>query len=219
MTRSLRFLCTFSIALFLAAPAAATLTVQHLASDTDMLALLGDTLYVAEGRIGNNALNGDFEIDLGGSTAAPEQTAQYVWPNGTPVSWSLVYNHLTNQVTFTVDGEVLSWTSSLSGYTDIFVRTRAVDSGSDITVDNMTLDADAVGDASVADGDASGLDILWIGGGTLADGFTLTGDATLSWTGATPQHSRLAFQIKVGTLKPVAVEATSWGRVKAVYTE
>jgi hypothetical protein len=219
MMRSLRTLFSFSLAMVVAAPALGALTVQHLATDQDLLDLLSDTLYVAEGRIGNNALDGDFEIDLGGSTAAPEVTRQYVWPNGTPVSWSLVYDHTSKLVTFTVGAEVLSWTSSLSGYTDIFVRTRAVDAGTDITVGGMTLDAEVVGDASATSGDASGLDILWIGGGTLQDGFTLTGQATLSWTGATPQHSRLAFQIKVGTLTPLPVEETTWGRVKALYEE
>jgi len=219
MKRSLTTLFSLCLALLAAAPAMGALTTQHLATDQELLDLLSDTLYVAEGRIGNNAMNGDFEIDLGGSTSAPEVQRQYVWPNGTPVAWSLVYDHLTNLVTFTVGAEVLSWTSPLSGYTDVFVRTRAVDAGSSITIDAIVLDAEAVGDASAASGDASGLDILWIGGGTLHDGFTLTGQATMDWTGATPLHSRLAFQIKVGKLVPLPVEETTWGQVKALYEE
>jgi hypothetical protein len=202
--------------LFTTAPAAA-LTVQHLASDADMLELLSDTLFVGEGRIGDGAGAATFEVDLGGDTGAPAQTAQYDWPNGIAVPWTLTYNHLTHEVSFTVDAVNLTYTSPLSGFTDVFVRCRAVNAGSDILADNLVLDGDAVGDGSFADGDATGLDILWISGGTLTDGFTLTGTTTMSWTGTPPTQSRLAFQLKVGKINPVATEETTWGRVKALY--
>ncbi|MDD4858139.1 MAG: hypothetical protein PHD74_08550, partial [Candidatus Krumholzibacteria bacterium] len=55
---------------------------------------------------------------------------------------------------------------------DIFVRTRAVDDGKSIVVQDLVLDGQSVGDASAAVG-ADGLDILWISGGALSDGFTL----------------------------------------------
>jgi hypothetical protein len=198
---------------------AAALTVSHLTSDDDMLALLTDTLFVGEGRIGDGLGAATFEIDLGGDTGSPEVTAQYDWPNGTAVPWTLVYDHTTDQVTFTVDSEVLVWTSPLKGYTDIFVRARAVNAGSSILVGDLLLDSAAIGDQSHAIADATGLDILWIAGGSISDGFTLSGQTTMSWTGTRPTQSRLAFQIKVGLSKTVDAEDTSWGELKSIYSE
>lgn len=208
---------TIALVVILAATPAAALTTQHLATDAEMLDVLSDTLFVGEGRIGDGAGAATFEVDLGGDTGNPAQTAQYAWPNGGGVSWTLSYDSGTQQVTFTVDAINLQYTTSLAGFSDIFVRTRAVNAGTDILVQDMVLDGDNVGDTSFADGDVSGLDILWISGGTLADGFTLTGTTTMSWTGAMPSQSRLAFQIKVGKLQTVGTEETTWSRVKSLY--
>jgi hypothetical protein len=189
---------------------------QHLSSDADMLAVLSDTLFVGEGRIGDGWSAATFEIDLGGSTSSPVTTAQYGWPNGTAVSWTLAYDQTTDLVTFTVDGITLEFTTPLSGFSDLFVRARAVNADSEIRVDNLVLDGLAVTDQSYAAGD--GLDILWINGGSLFDGFTLTGRTTMSWTGDMPTQSRLAFQLKVGTLRPVRVITDwNWGRLKGYY--
>ena len=205
----------FAIAAW-AVPVAA-LTTTHLATDAEMLGMLSDSLFVAEGRIGDGAGAATFEIDLGGDTGAPATQAQYAWPNGGAVNWSINYNHTTNMITFTVDSVVLQYVTPLSGFTDLFVRTRAVNADTDILVDNLVLDAQNVGDASQAIANSGGLDILWISGGILADGFTLTGTTTMSWAGAMPTQSRLAFQVKVGTLTTVGTEESTWGKVKALY--
>jgi len=196
-------------------PAVAGLTTTHLATDAEMLALLTDTLFVGEGRIGDGAGAATFEIDLGGDTGNPATTAQYDWPNGTAVPWTLTYDYLSDLITFTVDGITLSYTTPLGAFTDIFVRARAVNVGSSINVDNMVLDGETVGDFSQATGD--GLDILWITGGTLSNGFTISGHTTMEWTGDRPTQSRLAFQIKVGKLSPVDDEQASWGQVKNLF--
>lgn len=192
------------------------LTTTHIGSDAELLELLSDTLFVGEGRIGDGAGTATFEVDLGGSSGNPDQTAQYDWPNGTSVAWTLTYNSATNLVTFTVDDVELHYVTPLSGFTEVFVRTRAVDADTEILVENLVLDGETVGDDSHAVG-AGGLDILWISGGLLLDGFTMSGSTTMSWTGTPPTQSRLAFQIKVGTLEPVAVEDSSWGSIKALY--
>jgi hypothetical protein len=201
-----------------AAPVRA-LTTSHIPTDADMLGLLSDTLFVAEGRIGDRGGAATFEVDLGGDTGSPATTAQYNWQTTVPVSWTLTYNHVTNLITFTLDTVVLQYTTPLSGFSDVFVRTRAVNASSDIVVDNLVLDGVGVGDTSNANGNIDGLDILWISGGTLTDGFTLTGRTTMTWTGSAPTQSRLAFQLKVGTVAPVATEPATWGRVKALYRD
>ncbi|MGD8413016.1 MAG: hypothetical protein PVF33_02220 [Candidatus Latescibacterota bacterium] len=216
MARVLKVFTVFAALVVVAIPAAAQLTTHHLTSDAEMLSALSDTLFVGEGRIGDGWSAATFEIDLGGDTGNPATTAQYGWPNGTAVTWTLTYDSSTDLVTFTVDGIPLSYVTPLDGFTDIFVRARAVNAGSDIVVDDLVLDGAVVGDQSHAAGD--GLDILWISGGTLFDGFTMTGRATMSWTGTMPSQSRLAFQLKVGRLKPVKVyNKVSWGKLKAYY--
>ena len=189
-----------------ASPAWAGLTTAHLATDAEMLAMLSDTLFVGEGRIGDGWGAATFEIDLGGDT-------------GNPNTWTLTYDHLTDEISITVDGITLYYATPLSGFSNIFVRTRAVNSGTDIVVDNLVLDAEAVGDVSGADGDVTGLDILWISGGTLANGFTLTGNTTMSWTGDPPNQSRLAFQITVGTLNTVKLARVTWGQFKSMFND
>jgi len=202
----------------LAGSAGATIITSHLSSDAQLLALLSDTLFVAEGRIGDGSGAATFEIDLGASTSAPDVTAQYPWPNGTAVPWTLTYNGTTNLVTFTVNGVALQYTTPLSGFTEIFVRTRATNAGTDIVVNNLTFESEAVGDVSQALG-AGGLDILWIHGGSVSDGFTMTGQTTMTWTGAMPSQSQLAFQIKVGWSFTVYTGDVSWGRLKQMFND
>jgi hypothetical protein len=83
-------------------------------------------------------------------------------------------------------------------------------------VDDLFIDGEAVNDVSNAIG-ADGLDILWIQGASVFDGFVITGQTTMAWGATKPTQSKLAFQIKVGKLKPTATEPTSWGQVKALY--
>jgi len=192
-----------------------SLTTKHLSTDAELLALISDTLFVAEGRIGDLGGAATFELDLGQSTAAPNTSAQYGWVNGQVEPFTLTYNNVTKIVTFALGGRSLAYTTPFPMFGDVFVRTRAVDSGREIVVQNLVLDGQSVGDVSHAVGD--GLDILWISGGSLSDGFTLTGTATLSWTGAPPTQSRLAFQIKVAKLSVIGVDNDTWGGIKALY--
>jgi hypothetical protein len=190
-------------------------TVSHLATDADLLALISDTIFVAEGRIGDLGGAATFELDLGQSTAAPYTTAQHPWTSGTVEPFTLAYNAGTGLVTFSIGGKVLTYTTPFPMFGDIFVRTRAVDTDRSVIVGDLVLNGQSVGDVSSAAG--PGLDILWISGAALSNGFTLTGTATLAWSGAPPTQSRLAFQIKVAKLAVVGAAAESWGGIKALY--
>jgi hypothetical protein len=56
------------------------------------------------------------------------------------------------------------------------------------------------------------LGIFRLMGSELLDGFTLTGQATMTWGtgGGLPQNSQLAFQIKGVDLTPVPLPAGAW---------
>jgi hypothetical protein len=198
-------------------PAGAAIEVTHLDTDMEMLTLLSDTPFVGEGRIGDRAGTAAFELSVGAGTSGPESSAQYDWQSGVPVDFTLTYDYVTDDVVLTVGDVTLHWTSPRSGYSDIFLRTRAVNAGSEISLNNLVLNSEPVGDVSQADGDTGGLDILWIHGATLGDGFALTGSVTMTWTGAPPTESRLSFQVKVGKIEPVPVEELTWAKLKSLY--
>lgn len=203
-----------AVAAILPAAAGAALVTSHLGSDDELFALSPTFDFIAEGRIGDLGGAATFEVDLGPDTAHPYATAQYAWGSGVSEPFTLAYDPVAGNASFVLGGRALVF-PTLLGANELFVRTRAINPGSAVSVTDLVLDGQAVGDLSQAVAD--GLDILRIQGGTLVDGFVLTGTAVLSWTGAPPTQSRLAFQVKVGTSHATPAHAGSWGRVKALY--
>jgi hypothetical protein len=170
---------------------------------------------VAEGRIGDRGGAATFELDLGDNTGNPAATAQYPWLSGVAEPFTLTYDKVTNVVTFTLGGRILTYSPAVS-FREFFVRTRAVDASASVQVVDLVLNGQGVGDVSAATG-PDDLDILAVSGVDIYQGFTLTGVAVLTWTGTAPTQSRLAFQIKVGNAPTVPVEESSWGRIKGLY--
>lgn len=197
------------------ATAAFGFTTSHIATDAELVAMLSDSMFVAEGRIGDRGGAATFELDLGHSTSAPATTAQYPWISGQAEPFSLVYNSGTGVVTFSLGGRTLTYLTQRFQFGDMFVRTRATVAGTSVVVSDLVLEGSPVGDISSAAG--VGLDILWISGAALADGFTLTGTAVLTWSATPPTQSNLAFQIKVAELGIVGAEESTWGGIKALY--
>jgi hypothetical protein len=189
------------------------LTTTHFDSDTEMLQYLSDTIFVSEGRIGDRGGAATFELGIGQSTGAPAQTAQYDWQNGVPEPFTLVYDDADSLVTFSLGGEVLAYHTLYRDFDAIFVRTRAVDEGASMVVNDIVLNGEAVNDQSSTAG-PNGLDILLIYGVPIEEGFALEGIATLSWTGTPPSQSRLAFQVKVARSAVIGTEPASWGGIK-----
>lgn len=168
---------------------------------------------VTEGRIGNNATNGTWEMAIWeqGGVGTPETTAQKAWTNGIDVAFTLQYDG-ANTVTYTVGGTSISWANMAGGFTDIFIRTRAA-ADSTVTLTDLDLDGLAVGDlVSSGNGDVDYIRIQNMGMDFGA--FTLAGTQNFSWTGALPTNSALAYQIKLtnvipepATLFPLAIGA------------
>jgi len=216
--RRLQFLL-LPIALVLVTPmpspvAAACPTTSHFASDASFQAFQPEPAinFVAEGRIGDRGGAATFELDLGQSTAAPATQAQYNWISGQAEPFTLSYNNISGVVTFQLGGRTLNYSPGAT-FTDIYIRTRATQAGTSVVVNNLVLDGCGIVDQSGATGD--GLDYLRLAGGTLGDGFVLTGNATLTWGVTPPANSHLAFQIKVGTPATIVpVESATWSSVK-----
>jgi len=206
-----------TLCLMLASPAGAEITATHLDSDSELLEYLSDTLFVSEGRIGDRGGAATFELDLGDDTGAPAATEQYDWQNGAAEPFSVNYDHETGTVTFTLGGKVLHFVTGFADFDALFIRGRAVDDGSSVSVDNIQINGEIIDDAVMAAGSGNGLDILLIYGVYLMDGFNLSGTATMNWTGDPPAQSRLAFQVKVARSSVVDTEESSWGAVKSMY--
>lgn len=165
--------------------ARADLVTMHFATDAEMLEFLSDTLLIGEGRIGDLGGAATFELDLGSDTGSPAQTAQYDWQSGAAEPFTLTYESSTGLVTFSLGGETLNYCTPYFDFNEIFVRTRAVDDNSCVTVIDLVVDGEVVGDFSGAAG-PGGLDILFIWGAHLSDGFVIEGVATLTWIGDPP---------------------------------
>ncbi|MEA5568732.1 choice-of-anchor W domain-containing protein [Anabaena sp. UHCC 0399] len=195
-----------TISLFLAAnPAQAfTLVDRSGFTDGDFNNLLSNgeftELFVAEGRIGNNSLNGDRELGINTSTGLPVASGQRVWGNGTPVNFTLEYTG--TQVNYTVNGELLSSNAFTSVVDNIFLRTRAADDSS-VTLSNLVFNSTAIGQNLLSSVSGAGSDIDYLQISDISSPFTLTGEILMTWTGTIPRNSRLAYQIKVGSTKSI----------------
>jgi hypothetical protein len=198
---------------------AQALTVDIFTADSVFTGLT--RTFESEGRIGNRQTNGTFEADIGPSTASPAQTAQRVMTSGQAFDFSLTYNPTTSLASFYVQDAVpatLQYTvlPPLDGFaTDaLFLRVRAVDTANDtVLLSNLVLDGVSISNLSAGLNTGNGdLGIFRLMGSELLDGFTLTGQATMTWGtgGGLPQNSQLAFQIKGVDLTPVPLPAGAW---------
>ncbi|RUT03073.1 hypothetical protein DSM106972_053810 [Dulcicalothrix desertica PCC 7102] len=170
--------------------------------------------FVAESRMGNNGSGGNGERELGiNSPWLPNANGKLVggdpvargdrtWTSGTPVDFMLEYNG--SVVDYTVDGKLLTTTAFTGAATDIFLRTFAQKnngSTSNITstLTNLVLNGKGVGKSLSSAGTGISSDVDYLQISNITSPFKLTGQSIFSWTGAAPQRSNLAYQIKVAS--------------------
>jgi hypothetical protein len=173
-------------------------------------------VFVAEGRIGNAAGAGaptEFELDIGATTAAPADTADFPWMSGQSEVFRVQYDPalLTNgnrfvqffvgasNVVYELPSTV--YTNAASGCGDVYIRTRSAKTGGSIT--NINISVTVAGQTvplvhnSVGSSGGNDVDVIKIGGQLLQAGFLITGNTTLAWNPSNkPARSQLAFQIK-----------------------
>lgn len=161
-------------------------------------------VFVAQGRIGNNAIGGTQEFDLlnAGDNLLPVATGQRVWEIGEAVDFALEYTE--NRVNYSVGGELLSSSLFSGPFTDIFLRTRAAEDSIMMLSDLVLNGLENSGLLSASIGAPRDIDYLQIS--NLPKDFTLSGKATFAWIGEPPENSQLAYQIKVGRTTPPDVE-------------
>jgi hypothetical protein len=163
--------------------------------------------WVSEVRGGNNATNGTYELSINdwdtNTTPSYPTTAQNVFTSGQAVDFSISYDgtnatfiwgtNLTSRKTLTTSN--LTEASRFpNGLDSIFIRLRA-NSTSSFGLSNLVVDGNAYGGSLLAN-NTNTLDYLLITG--ITNNFTLTGKATLSWTGSIPNNSNLDMTVKAG---------------------
>lgn len=166
-------------------------------------------LFVAEGRIGNRADNGEKELKINGDVvdgAKVSEETQFNWGNGTLYDFSLMYDG--SKVTYELGGKTLTTTEFSGSVNSIFFRTAAQENKSNhynksVTLQDLVFNGESIGSVSSSGGENRDVDYLQIK--DISTPFKLTGKTSMSWEGEkNPMRSNLAFQIKVGNYSSTA---------------
>lgn len=164
--------------------------------ETTGWSFLNTQAFVGEGRIG--LVSAPYELDIqdhstGSNVLGP--TDEFPWVSGEAYDFSLTYDG-NDQVVLNVGGVELTRTLTNANPTfdTLFLRVRAPENGT-ILLDNLDIDGSSLSSVSISNGGK----VLIVEGANPGDGFTLTGEATMSWTGTRPTQSNLAFQLIAGT--------------------
>ncbi|MDJ1178272.1 PEP-CTERM sorting domain-containing protein [Roseofilum sp. BLCC_M91] len=195
---------TLSILSLTSAAQAFTIGGHYNGAEFDELGL--DIPWAAESRIGRV---GDHELNIHDHTNSAQNRVQANydnWVSGEAVDFSLAFDSLLNTLTYTVDGIELSKTEIFEdNFSDLYIRTSARKEGTSMVVDNLFLSDEtmsaSIGDissASCSGGVGCGyFDADYLHIGDIVGDFTLTGQSTMTWLGAKPNNSNLAYQIKL----------------------
>jgi len=169
-------------------------TTETMYSDQDMVNITDQIMFVAEARFGNNANNGDHELNIHNETETDSYNVldvdQNTWTSGVAEPFTMTYDGST--VTFTIAGKTLTGSVPNAGYTDVFIRLRASKTNSSLVLSNVTYNGSSVGGDITASADGNGLVIrhlIDVGGS-----MTMTGNATFTFDSGS--GSDPAFQIK-----------------------
>lgn len=184
-------------------------TFTALPSNTNLNDLIASEYFVGEGRIGDLGGNATFEMDVGPTTAAPADTANFPWVNGTAAVFDFDWDGATASLTF--DGTTVSYQPGPGSFDAIIVRAFAQRDGSSVNLSSFQADGMPYAPGVFAEG-PNGTALLQIT--DIGTPFSITGGATLVWDNQdVPRNSQLAFQFKVVTLVPAPGSAVVLGLI------
>lgn len=215
-----RTLAAAALLALLAAPsAAAPVLVTHFATEQAFIAhlaargqdVLSELRMVVQGRSGNNAIGGAWELGLmlpeEAKDLAPAASGQFAWPqSGDGKPWvPFTLSREGSVMMFTVGGMTLKQESA--GFTDITalaLTAQATDKGETTILRSLELDGERVKEGNV-NAQGSNPDFAVIEG--LTGDFTLSGEARLRWAHdlAKADPARLLFQLSGYGLAPTGL--------------
>ncbi len=196
--------------------------------------------FVAEGRIGNDkssGANGQQEFGINTpitrksdgtlTSATTPVKGDRTWVSGSLVDFVLEYTG--SQVNYTVGGQLLSSNAFSGPVSDIFLRTFAQKDGTDasktnknnfvglsnlLLFENGSTQGKSINNVSSSGGADKDTDYVQVS--DISSKFKLTGQASMSWTGAKLLNSNLAYQIKVGNT-PKSTKVPEPGMLGAIF--
>lgn len=200
-----------------------TLSHQIFNSATDAENAFNSLYFSAEGRSGNNALNGTFELDIHHvNPYSILSSNQFVWPNNENVPFTITYDPNAvgnNKFIYTVGvgaaQQIMQLDPEAAGYpTDInalwfYSRTPANTTlmVSDVYIDGTPINMN-LGHANPAQ---TAFTNVAFTGTTLQDGFQITGNVKFAWSGVIPQNSNMNFNFKIGNMDCVPQQVNQPG--------
>ncbi len=172
--------------------------------------------FSAEGRSGNNTLNGTFELDI--HNISPYQIlseAQFIWPNNQYVPFSIVFNPNASgndRFIYTIGTpnvgagqRILKLDPVAAGYpmndiNGIWLYSRNP-ANTTLLISNLEIDGTPVGqDFGGINPTTTHFENIVFRGATFEDGFVITGNVKFAWSGPIPQNSALNFNFKIGNI-------------------
>ena len=182
--------------------------------------------FSAEGRGGNNALNGTFELDI--HNVSPYNilsSKQFIWPNDENVPFTITYNPNAvgnNKFVYTVGTvgvgagqQIMQLDPEAAGYPlDInalwfYSRTPA---NTTLMVSDLVIDGTPVNmDLGHANPLQTAFTNVAFTGTLLQDGFEITGNVRFAWSGVIPQNSNMNFNFKIGNMDCVPAQINQPG--------
>lgn len=176
--------------------------------------------FSAEGRSGNNALNGTFEADIHHiNPYTIKSQADFVWPNNQNVPFTIKYNPNAlgpDKFVYTLGTGLTQKTMKFDPTTENYpLDINAIWFYSRTAVHTTVLISDLIIENTVINGSLGAqnptsdtfTNVVFRGGNAYVNGFIITGKAKFAWTGSIPQNSGLNFNFKIGnvTCTPEAV--------------
>ena len=204
------------LALVLPAAASAQYGVEYFSHDQFLNGVFSDSLFVAEGRLGDAGGTEQWELGLGNDQSAPATTAQMPWVNGQYVDFAVDYFYFGRLVTFTVGGETLSFETLYGFYDSIFLRAETRDAGTKIVIDELELN-DIVVPGAIRISGPDCLRILQIYHIPANQDLRLTGRVRLSWSEEAPPPADLNFRIRFTNMAVVGTQETTFGGIKRLF--
>ena len=200
---------------------------QSYNSSQNAEAAFNNLYFSAEGRGGNNQLNGTFELDIHNfSPYTILSQDQYVWPNGQDVPFTIVYDPNAtgnDKFVYTVgtpgvgSGQrVLKLDPVNAGYPQningVYFYSRTAPNTT-LEVSNLVIDGNNVGTLGHVNPSSSAFVYQVFSGTDLNDGFSISGQINFAWTGNIPSNSEMNFNFKIGNLNCIPLSGGQSGNM------
>jgi hypothetical protein len=179
-----------TLGLFTSPVAAHALSLSTVSSETELEALMSQPALIAEGQFGSISLN---------TYTQAESNIDFAWSNGEKQPLSLSYDGST--VRYTVGEQTLE--AKIDGFfKDIFIYIKAAEDSTSLLLKNLVLtDSDTTLSISGIAASSPNQKLTIFGFHDISEGFTLTGNAIMSWLNPLQNPANLTYQIQVGNVE------------------